>query len=339
MAKPVLVGGLVLIGLAVYVLVSSLVHTIERNSMKGELDTNIQSSAADIILAPIGSVTTVDKSIVKAARSGEAVFTAVCTSCHSAGVLGAPKIDDKAAWTPRVQQGLDGLVKNAVNGIRSMPARGGDPTLTDEEITNAVVYMTGKAGHDLSAQVKKADGAAAAAPAEQAAAPAAAAPAEQAAAPAAAPAEQAAAPAAAPAEQAAAPAAAAPAEQAAAPAAAAPAEQAAAPAAAAPAEQAAAPAAAAPAEQAAAPAAAPAAGVDGEKVYKSVCFACHDSGVANSPKLGDKAAWGPRLATGKDALYNSALQGKNAMPAKGGNPALSDDEVKAAVDFMMSQAQ
>ena len=329
MAKPVLVGGLVLIGLAVYVLVSSLVHTIERNSMKGELDTNIQSSAADIILAPIGSVTTVDKSIVKAARTGEAVFTAVCTSCHSAGVLGAPKIDDKAAWTPRVQQGLDGLVKNAVNGIRSMPARGGDPTLTDEEITNAVVYMTGKAGHDLSAQVKKADGAAPAAPAEQAAAPAAAAPAEQAAAPAAA----------APAEQAAAPAAAAPAEQAAAPAAVAPAEQAAAPAAAAPAEQAAAPAAAAPAEQAAAPAAAPAAGVDGEKVYKSVCFACHDSGVANSPKLGDKAAWGPRLATGKDALYNSALHGKNAMPAKGGNPALSDDEVKAAVDFMMSQAQ
>ena len=321
MAKPVLVGGLVLIGLAVYVLVSSLVHTIERNSMKGELDTNIQSSAADIILAPIGSVTTVDKSIVKAARTGEAVFTAVCTSCHSAGVLGAPKIDDKAAWTPRVQQGLDGLVKNAVNGIRSMPARGGDPTLSDEEITNAVVYMTGKAGHDLSAQVKKADGAAAAAPAEQAAAPAAA-PAEQAAAPAAA----------APAEQAAAPAAAAPA-------AVAPAEQAAAPAAAAPAEQAAAPAAAAPAEQAAAPAAAPAAGVDGEKVYKSVCFACHDSGVANSPKLGDKAAWGPRLATGKDALYNSALHGKNAMPAKGGNPALSDDEVKAAVDFMMSQAQ
>ena len=291
MAKPVLVGGLVLIGLAVYVLVSSLVHTIERNSMKGELDTNIQSSAADIILAPIGSVTTVDKSIVKAARTGEAVFTAVCTSCHSAGVLGAPKIDDKAAWTPRVQQGLDGLVKNAVNGIRSMPARGGDPTLSDEEITNAIVYMTGKAGHDLSAQVKKADGAA-------------------------------------------------PAEQAAAPAAAAPAEQAAAPAAAAPAEQAAAPAAAAPAEQAAAPAAAaPAAGVDGEKVYKSVCFACHDSGVAGSPKLGDKAAWGPRLATGKDALHNSALHGKNAMPAKGGNPALSDDEVKAAVDFMMSQAQ
>ena len=313
MAKPVLVGGLVLIGLAVYVLVSSLVHTIERNSMKGELDTNIQSSAADIILAPIGSVTTVDKSIVKAARTGEAVFTAVCTSCHSAGVLGAPKIDDKAAWTPRVQQGLDVLVNHAVNGIRSMPARGGDPTLSDEEITNAIVYMTGKAGHDLSAQVKKADGAAPAA--------------------AAAPAEQAAAPAAAPAEQAAAPAAAAPA-------AAAPAEQAAAPAAAAPAEQAAAPAAAAPAEQAAAPAAAaPAAGVDGEKVYKSVCFACHDSGVAGSPKLGDKAAWGPRIATGKDALHNSALHGKNAMPAKGGNPALSDDEVKAAVDFMMSQAQ
>lgn len=55
---------------------------------------------------------------------------------HTAGVMGAPKIDDKAAWTPRVaRKGLDGLLKNAVNGIRSMPARGGDPTITDEELT------------------------------------------------------------------------------------------------------------------------------------------------------------------------------------------------------------
>lgn len=79
--------------------------------------------------------------------------------------------------------------------------------------------------------------------------------------------------------------------------------------------------------------------VDGEKVYKGLCFSCHDAGVAGAPKLGDKAAWGPRIATGKDALYDSSLKGKNAMPAKGGNPALSDDEVKAAVDFMVSKAQ
>ena len=79
--------------------------------------------------------------------------------------------------------------------------------------------------------------------------------------------------------------------------------------------------------------------VDGEKVYKGLCFSCHDSGVAGAPKLGDKAAWAPRIATGNDALHTSSLKGKNAMPAKGGNPALSDAEVMAAVDFMVSKAK
>ena len=330
MAKPMLFGGIALIGTAVLVLVSNLFSTIEKNSIKGEGDNSMQLAVAQANLAPVGSVTTVDKSIVKAARSGEAVFTAVCTSCHTAGVLGAPKIDDKAAWQPRVAQGLDGLLKNAVNGKNSMPARGGDPTITDEELTNAIVYMTGKAGFDLKAGDKGAAAPAAAAAAPAAAAPAAAAPA--AAAPAAA-APAAAAPAAA------APVAAAPVAQAApaaaAPAAAAPA--AAAPAAAAPA--AAAPAAAAPVAQAAPAAAAPAATIDGEKIYKGTCFACHDVGVANAPKLGDKAAWSARVATGKDALYHSALNGKNVMPAKGGNASLSEAEIKAAVDFMVGKAQ
>ena len=97
--------------------------------------------------------------------------------------------------------------------------------------------------------------------------------------------------------------------------------------------------AAAKAAETVAQAAKPAGSVDGEKVYKGLCFGCHDQGMMNAPKLGDKAAWGPRIATGKDALHTSALQGKGVMPAKGGNPALSDDEVKAAVDFMVSKAQ
>ena len=318
MAKPMLFGGIALIGTAVLVLVSNLFSTIEKNSIKGEEDNSMQLAVAQANLAPVGAVTTVDKSIVKAARTGEAVFNAVCTSCHSAGVLGAPKVDDKAAWTPRAAQGLDGLLKNAVNGIRSMPARGGDPTITDEELTNAIVYMTGKAGIDLKAGDKGAAAPAAAAPAQVTAAPAAAAPAQVTAAPAAA----------APAQ---ATAAAAPAQATAAPAAA-PAQATAAPAAAAPAQATAAPAAAAPAQ-------ATAAKIDGEKVYKGTCFACHDVGVANAPKLGDKAAWSARVATGKDALYHSALNGKNVMPAKGGNTALSDDEVKAAVDYIVGKSQ
>ena len=299
MAKPVLIGGLLLIGTAVAVLAYNLFTTIEKNSIKGAADTTMQAAAADVNLAPIGSVNAVDKTVVKAARSGEAVYNAVCTSCHAAGVLNAPKIDDKGAWAPRVANGLDGLMKNAINGLNSMPARGGDPSITDEELSNAIVYMTGKAGHDLSSQVK----APAAAPAAQAAAPA----------------EQAAAPAAAATPAAATPAAAALAETAA------PAAQAAAPA----------PAAAAPVAQAAAPAAA----VDGEKVYKGICFSCHDVGVAGSPKLGDKAAWAARIAAGNDSMYGIAINGKNAMPAKGGNPALSDAEIKAAVDFMVSKSK
>ncbi len=78
-----------------------------------------------------------------------------------------------------------------------------------------------------------------------------------------------------------------------------------------------------------------------EETYKSACSLCHDAGVGGAPKLGDKAAWAPRVKQGKDALYKVSLQGKpgTAMIAKGGNAKLSDAEVKAAVDFMMAKAK
>jgi len=78
---------------------------------------------------------------------------------------------------------------------------------------------------------------------------------------------------------------------------------------------------------------------DGKSVFDGTCTACHSTGVAGAPKLGDKAAWAPRIAKGKDTLYHDALHGLNAMPPKGGNAALSDDAVKAAVDYMVSQAK
>ena len=93
---------------------------------------------------------------------------------------------------------------------------------------------------------------------------------------------------------------------------------------------------------AAAPAAATpvaAAAVDGKKTYDTICMACHATGAAGAPKLGDKAAWAPRLKAGNDALYASALKGKGAMPAKGGNPALSDAEIKASVDYMTAASR
>ena len=94
----------------------------------------------------------------------------------------------------------------------------------------------------------------------------------------------------------------------------------------------------APADQAAAaaPAAPGAAAKSGQAVFNELCTACHTAGVNGAPKLGDKDAWAPRIKEGIDALYNSAVHGKNAMPAKGGNPALSDNDVKAAVDYMVT---
>lgn len=75
---------------------------------------------------------------------------------------------------------------------------------------------------------------------------------------------------------------------------------------------------------------------DGKSVYESACVACHGAGVAGAPKLGDKAAWAPRLASGKDALYASSIKGKGAMPPKGGQATLSDEQVKVAVDHMIA---
>jgi len=80
-------------------------------------------------------------------------------------------------------------------------------------------------------------------------------------------------------------------------------------------------------------------GAIGKEVYMKSCVACHAAGVAGAPKLGDKAAWAPRIATGMDALLNSAINGKNVMPPRGTCASCSDDELKAAIEYMVSQSQ
>jgi len=78
---------------------------------------------------------------------------------------------------------------------------------------------------------------------------------------------------------------------------------------------------------------------DGQKTYDTTCKVCHATGVANSPKLGDKAAWAPRIATGIDAMLAVAIKGKGGMPPKGTCMACTDDELKAAIEYMVSQSQ
>lgn len=77
----------------------------------------------------------------------------------------------------------------------------------------------------------------------------------------------------------------------------------------------------------------------GEQVYTTTCVACHGAGLLGAPKFGDKAAWGPRIAQGIDTVHTNAIKGIRMMPPKGGNAALKDEDVKAAVDYMVSKAR
>ncbi len=79
-------------------------------------------------------------------KSGEQVYTAACAACHASGAAGAPKFGDAGAWSARIGQGYDTLVSHAINGIRGMPAKGGNPDLADVEVARAVVHMANAAG-------------------------------------------------------------------------------------------------------------------------------------------------------------------------------------------------
>jgi cytochrome c5 len=191
-------------------------------------------------------------------KSGEDVVKSTCAACHQTGVAGAPKIGDKAAWAPRIKEGLNEMVKDAIKGIRGMPPKGGNASLSDDEVARAVVFMANQSGAQFKEAAPKT-------PAQKPAAVAAASPGAG---------------------------------------------------------------------------AKPAAGAaEGKKVFDSTCMACHATGVAGAPKLGDNAAWAPRIKQGMDTLVQSALKGKGAMPPKGGNASLSDAEVRAAIEFMVSQAK
>ncbi len=255
----------VLLAFAVPIALAILVSQLVTSGKKGTEDSE---NGVLSRIAPVGMVVLAEASGPKGMLTGEQVYGQVCKTCHEGGLAGAPKFGDKAAWAKVIAQGDKLSFEHAINGIRAMPARGGNSDLTDDEVKRAVVFMASKAGATWTAPPVAAAAAVAAAPAAAAAA----------------------APAAVPAVVAAAPAAA-------------------------------------------------AGKPDGKKVYESGCVACHGAGVAGAPKFGDKALWAPRIKTGMDALYASAIKGKGVMPPKGGNTALSDADVKAAVDFMVAAAK
>ena len=89
--------------------------------------------------------------------------------------------------------------------------------------------------------------------------------------------------------------------------------------------------------------AAPSPSRTGQQVYQASCVACHGAGIAGAPKVEDKGQWAKRIAKGVDTLYASAVNGvqgsAGVMPARGGNPALSNAEVRAAVEYMIARSK
>ena len=298
-------------------------------------------------IAPVGTVEIAAAAAPKGTMTGEQVFASTCKTCHEAGIAGAHKLGDKAAWAKVLAQGEKVTVQHAIAGIRAMPPRGGNPSLTDEEVQRGVAFMANKAG----ATWKEAPVAAATAVAggERSGQQVVEAVCSKC---------HAAGSGGAPKigdraawidrakrgldrvvqsalrGHAGMPARGGMAELSdkeiregvafmmnsgtGATASAAPAAVAAA-----------APVAAGPA--------------DGKKVFDGACAACHGAGIAGAPKFGDKAAWAPRIAQGAATLYQHAIagyQGKSGvMPPKGGSLNLSDAEVKAAVDAMVAAAK
>ncbi len=319
-----------LIGGAVFVLATSLYTTIVRNSIKGAEDNSRQVAVVAENLKPVGHVvTTADAPAAEAPVStggadGEATYKATCIACHGTGVADAPLFGSKEKWEPRVATGLDALMQTALNGKGAMPARGGNPALSDADIKAAVLYMTKAAGFDLG-------GGDAAKKEAPAAVPAKTEPAKEAAT-----VEKKAEPTK---ETPAAPAQPEPATEPKKP------ETPTTPdAPEAPAPKADSAAAVAPApvkEEKPAPAADNAGGADlakGESIYNTVCFACHKTGVAGAPVFGDKKLWAPRIATGIDALLGSVIKGKGAMPPRAGT-SLTDAELKNAVAYIVSKSK
>jgi cytochrome c5 len=298
-------------------------------------------------LRPVGTVVLAQATGPRVLQSGEAVYKAACSACHTPGVAGAPKTGDADAWAPRLKQGYDTLVKHAIEGFKGMPAKGGNSALDDVEVARAVVHMANASGgkfkepdpvkigeHTGQQVVAEACGTchetgAGGAPKvgdwaawkprvekglntlyESAITGHGGMPARGGMAKLT------------------------------------DAEirraieymfnagkQAAPTAGAAPA------AAAVPVAAAAAAPAAPASADAGKKLYDTACMACHAAGVAGAPKLGDKAAWAARTGAGIDGLTASVIKGKGAMPPRGAAAAASDADIRAAVEYMVAQSK
>jgi cytochrome c5 len=133
-----------LVPIALFLLLSQLVTGVRRD------DTGETAAMVLARIKPVGEVTLAGAPGARASMGGEQVFQAVCKTCHEAGIAGAPKVGDKAAWAGPIKKGYETLVQHALNGFQEpgkvMPPRGGNPDLSDVEVQRAVVYMANRSG-------------------------------------------------------------------------------------------------------------------------------------------------------------------------------------------------
>jgi cytochrome c5 len=169
--------------------------------------------------------------------TGRQIVDKNCASCHGTGRDGAPRIGDNKAWATRAAQGLSSLTRSALEGVRQMPAHGGNLALSDIEIKRAITDMVNRSGGRWIEPVS---------------------------------------------------------------------------------------------------ATAPAAARTGEQVVNAQCVKCHGTGAGGAPRIGDRAAWTPRVAQGLDAVVRSAVHGHGGMPARGGMADATDAEIRAAVLYMFN---
>jgi cytochrome c5 len=128
--------------IAAIVLLASFVASGDRSGAGSD---SMSDQAIAKRIQPVGMVALKDASLVAELRTGEQVYTAQCTACHAAGLAGAPKSGDQAAWAPRIQSGYTTLLTSALKGKGAMAAQGGGE-FSDYEIARAVVFMANKAG-------------------------------------------------------------------------------------------------------------------------------------------------------------------------------------------------
>lgn len=132
------------IGVAVVLI--AIIYPLTNRTFNSAADAAKGTDESDVRIQPVAKfeLAKAEAAAASGPRDGATIFNSICGACHNTGAAGAPKIDDKAAWAPRLAQGKDTLIKSVTNGKNAMPPKGG-ATLSDVEIKNVVEYVMGRA--------------------------------------------------------------------------------------------------------------------------------------------------------------------------------------------------